>query len=214
MASAIKIRYKDCGVQPGDMAAFNSYNRPGDFPAMKMPGYEEYIPGDLLDDNIKCITYKEPTGQTTQISEKQFRKKLWDTRGFHNHAKFYDAAPPALENATRSDLLLPARKLDAKEREEFNKKQEYATLNYKHFNPICMEFLEKAPEDFKPSDKGNAPGYKEIHITGMDVSNALKVIGAIDNVETLHRLLNEEVALPAPRKEIINAMEAQEKKLS
>jgi len=206
----IKIRYKNTGDHLGDPASFNSHNMAGNFPGMKWPGQEEMIPGDVLDDKKKIISYQNPDKSREMITEKEYRARLHRYGGFTSQTSYHDPAPPALENPGRPNMVLPPAPLDGDQYAAFLTKQEFALLNFKHFNPICMEYIGEVPDDFKPGEKKVQSGSpKDIHITELDVDNSVKIIKQLKDVSVLNRLMDEEIKLASPRPEVVTALETQ-----
>jgi hypothetical protein len=171
MPKMITIRYKDSSPNwPGDVAAMNKFNLPQGFDGPKYPGYEEQIPGDLLDDTDKVIDYKGPADQRggrdhEQITEMEYRKRLYETGGYHNHSsrKMHQPAPPRLmQNKSMLKVYSPPRALQAQDLENFLWKTKVATLVLKEFNPICMELISEVTDDMMATLKTKAkePGGK------------------------------------------------------
>lgn len=167
MPKLITIRYKDSSPNwPGDVAAMNKFNLAQGFDGPKYPGYEETIPGDILDDEDKVIDYKGPADQRggrdhEQITEMEYRKRLYETGGYHNHSsrKMHQPAPLRLmQNKTMLKVYSPPRELKAQELEDFLWKTKVATLILKEFNPNCMELISEVTDDMKACLKKKAAG--------------------------------------------------------
>jgi len=153
MPKTIRIRYKDSHPSwPGDVAAHNGHNLAGGFHGPKYPGYEEDIPGDFLDDKIANKEYKNRDGSFDVITEMEWRKRIWETGGYHRQPgqKLYQPAPPHIpSNKSMLRMYLPPRKLDGQAMADLIWKTKVATLLFKEFSPLCMEFIGEIPEDAK-----------------------------------------------------------------
>ncbi len=153
----ILIRYKDSpGPHKGDVSSFNNYNmNQSKFDGPKYPGFEEYIPGDILDDIDRCVEYKgrmdlQGARNFDHITQLEYRKRLFETGGYTNHGArtIYEPAPPRLmQNKSMLKVYLPARKLEGQALVDFLYKTKVAVLFLKNFNPICMELISDIPDE-------------------------------------------------------------------
>jgi hypothetical protein len=183
----ILIRYKDSpGPHKGDVSSFNNFNMTqSKFDGPKYGGFEEWIPGNILDDNDRCVEYKgrpDINGGRNfdHITKLEYRRRLFETGGYTNHGarNVYEPAPPRLmQNKTMLKVYLPARKLEGQALVDFMYKTKVGVLFLEHFNPICMELVGDIPDEvialLKKKAKANPGSIYDMLSKGPDVVAAV-----------------------------------------
>ena len=178
----IKIRYKH-GALPGDPAAFNAHGAPNGFPRVVFGGDEHDIPDTELDDKDTFIIYRYKDGKEKPMTEKEYRKTLYETGGYRGPQ--YNEAAPAGRNENNKNLVLLPRKMNQAETIEFLNKQKAATLKFKFFNPMCMELISTLPGDTSSEKDDKAQDRKTPDIAKMSVKDALAYIGEVKDENEL-----------------------------